>query len=270
MTAGSTDRFDGEVAGTRFHVAWVAETGSTNDDALALARAGAPEGLVVVADHQTAGRGRLDRRWEAPPGSSLLCSVLLRPDPEAVPLARAHLCTKAVALAAAAAANAAADAGAVLKWPNDLVVPYAGGVRKLGGILAESVVEGDQLTAVVVGLGLNVDWPDDVPAELAEIMASLHWFGDGLPIARRPLLEALLRALEPVYASLLADGGTALLAGYAAACATIGQEVRVERASDVLRGRATGLTADGHLLVVDAGGVQHEVVVGDVVHLRPQ
>src|SRR4051812_27340870 len=109
--------------------------------------AGAPEGLAAVADHQTAGRGRLGRAWVAPPGASLLLSVLFRPDlaPE-----RLHLTTAAVALAAAEACEAVAGVLPVLKWPNDLLV----GDRKLAGVLAES-----RLPAVVVGIGLNVNWP---------------------------------------------------------------------------------------------------------------
>src|SRR5437763_9636755 len=138
------------------------ELDSANRHALELARQGVPEGLVVVADHQTAGRGRLGRSWEAPPGSSLLMSVLLRPSlaPE-----RLHLTTVAVALAAADACEEVAGFRPALKWPNDLVVDD----RKLGGILAEVPEPG----AVVVGLGLNVLW-ETPSAELAEIGVALN------------------------------------------------------------------------------------------------
>ena len=124
----------------------VVETGSTNADALAAARAGAPEGLVIMADHQTAGRGRLGRSWEDEPGDSLIVSVLLRP-----PLAptQLHRLTQAVALAAKDACSSVGGFRPDLKWPNDLVV----GERKLAGILAESIVEDGRVGAVVVGMG---------------------------------------------------------------------------------------------------------------------
>src|SRR5947208_2273673 len=127
-----------------------AELDSTNRWLLDEARAGAAEGLVVVADHQTAGRGRLGRTWVAPPGSSLLVSVLFRPRS----LETGHLLTTAVAVAACDACEGVAGVAPDLKWPNDLLV----GDRKLGGVLAEA--EG---AAIVVGLGLNVNWPAGAP-----------------------------------------------------------------------------------------------------------
>src|SRR5688572_16226387 len=143
------------LAGTRFAVEWVAETGSTNDDLLADAADGAPDGTVLVADHQRSGHGRRGRSWEAPASSSLLVSILLRPDlaPEDL-----HLLTTAVGVAAAEAVDEELGITVGLKWPNDLVATTAEGERKLGGILAEASWDGDRLAAVVVGLGLNVAW----------------------------------------------------------------------------------------------------------------
>ena len=143
-------------ADTRFGpIRRFAEIDSTNRYLLDQARAGAAEGVVAVADYQSAGRGRLGRRWEAPPGSNLLASVLLRP---ALAADELHLCTVAVALAAVAACERGAGVAAELKWPNDLMV----GGRKLAGILAEALPRGPggrRATVVVVGLGLNVRWP---------------------------------------------------------------------------------------------------------------
>ena len=224
---------------------WVEETDSTNTRLLEDARAGAPEGRVLVADHQTAGRGRLGRRWEAPPASSLLVSVLLRPT---VPLARAHLVTMAAGLAASDACDDVAGVRPGLKWPNDLVVDDA----KLAGLLAESVVEGDALRALVVGMGLNVT----VAPEGATALAS-HATG---AVDRRPLLDAWLRRLDARLDDL--DG---VLADYRPRCATLGREVRVERpGGDVLTGTAVDVTDAGHLVVG-----RTEVAVGDVVHVRP-
>src|SRR3954451_24780887 len=136
FTGVAGDRARARLAGTRFaDVRWVEETGSTNADALALARDGAPEGIVVVADHQTAARGRQGRTWPAPPGASLLTTILLRP-----PAAVAGLVTMVVALAASDAVADVARFAPRLKWPNALVWPGDGTApdRKLAGILAEA------------------------------------------------------------------------------------------------------------------------------------
>ena len=230
---------------TGWHVSIVAETGSTNADLLAAAREGAQDRSVLVAAHQTAGRGRLDRRWEAPPGANLLVSVLFRTIP-----AQPHELTRRVALAAVAAAADAAGVGAVLKWPNDLLVEG----RKLAGILAEAGGSGPgaRIDHVVVGLGMNVGWAPPGAARL----------GDGV----HPLdvLGALLTAFD----QLPADPGE-LHERYRANLATLGQQVRVEQASAVLEGRAIDVEPDGRLVVLDGCAATHRLDVGDVVHLRP-
>lgn len=257
------------LAGSRFaDVRWSAETGSTNADLAALAAGGAPEGVVLVADHQTAGRGRLGRTWTAPAGSSLLLSVLLRPS---VPVGHAHALTTAVALAAREACAEVAGVTPALKWPNDLVVsvPGAGGAeRKLAGVLAESTLAGDQLDAVVVGIGLNVNWPRDLPEEIADLATALNHLV-GTAVDRADLLAALLLGLDRRYTALLAPGGRAALRDEEhAASATLGRRVRVLRAHDELEGVAVGFTDDGALrLEVDTDVLV--VPVGDVVHLRP-
>ncbi len=235
------------------------ETDSTNRVALELARAGAPEGVVVVADHQTAGRGRLGRSWVAPPGSSLLLSVLLRP---ALAPGQLQLVTLAVALAAADACERVAGVVPSLKWPNDLMA----GDRKLAGILAEAVWEGDRLDGLVVGLGLNVEWPADMPAEVADAAVALNQLA-GRSVDREEVLAALLDALELWYERL--PGG--VLDEYRHRCATLDQDVRVDLGGgrEPLVGRAVDLSGDGHLLVAVAEGGVHEVAAGDVVHLRP-
>ncbi|HMK63091.1 MAG TPA: biotin--[acetyl-CoA-carboxylase] ligase, partial [Acidimicrobiales bacterium] len=148
------DRVDNGPAGTRFsEVRRFSEVDSTNRYLLDLARLRPLQGVVAVADHQTAGRGRQGRRWQAPRGTNLLMSVLLVPD---LPADQLYLCTAAAALAAADACRELAGLQPSLKWPNDLVV----GKRKLAGILAESVPLPDGgRRVVVVGLGLNVEWP---------------------------------------------------------------------------------------------------------------
>lgn len=257
------------VEGTRFtDVRWVPETGSTNRDLLSEAAAGAPEGLVLVADHQTAGRGRLDRTWSAPPGASLLVSVLLRPrlDPEA-----AFLVTAAGAVAACQACSQVAAVFPGIKWPNDLVVVagerFTG--RKLAGILAESVVSDGRIDAVVLGMGLNVNWPEVLPAELADTAVALdHVVGH--PVDREALLAVWLQHLDRWLGLIeTPEGSELLLLRVRETSATLGRRVRVELPGSTLLGTAVDVTAEGHLLVQpdDAAEVV-EVTVGDVVHLR--
>jgi BirA family biotin operon repressor/biotin-[acetyl-CoA-carboxylase] ligase len=243
-------------------VRWVPETGSTNADAMALLRDGAPEGVVLVADHQTAGRGRRGRSWEAPAGAGLLVSILLRP-PEAV----VDACTMAVAVAAAAAIEEVAGFAPLLKWPNDLVWPGDGSVedRKLAGILAEA----DRPAGVVVGIGVNVTWPTDLPPELADIAVAINQV-TGREVDRVALLVAMLRHLAGWYAPLVATQEAApLRQAWRAASATLGRQVRVELGQEQLEGTAVDVTEEGHLVVETPDGSRREISAGDVVHLRP-
>jgi len=253
----------------------ISETGSTNADLLAAAAEGAEEGLVLVADHQTAGRGRLDRTWQAPPGASLLVSVLLRPPLEPDD---AFLLTTATGVSAVAACQEVAGVAPGLKWPNDLVVVPEGpdhehlDGRKLGGILAEARLTGDRLDAVVVGMGLNVNWPGALPSELEATAAALGQVV-GREVDREALLQSWLRHLDRWLVRLGDGRGTGrdtLLERARESSATLGRTVRVELpGGDVLVGEAAELTDGGHLLVSpESGGEAVEVTVGDVVHLR--
>jgi BirA family transcriptional regulator, biotin operon repressor / biotin---[acetyl-CoA-carboxylase] ligase len=232
------------------------EIDSTNSYLRTEARAGVPEGTVAVADHQSAGRGRLDRRWEAPPGASLLVSVLFRPEFDPAEL---HLCTAAVALAAAEACRVVAGVGPVLKWPNDLLV----GEAKLAGVLAEADFEGSAC-AVVVGIGINVAWPgpEGVGGTCLNDLAAV-------PVDRGELLDSLLAALSPRRALLdSAPGRRRVAAELRERCATLGQRVRVELPGEAVVGLAQEVDDAGHLVVLTAAGPR-TVAAGDVVHLRP-
>ena len=197
---------------------------------------------MAVADHQTAGRGRLGRTWEAPPGASLLMSVLLRPD---LPPERRHLATAAVALAGAAAID---EAGPSVKWPNDLLV----GDRKVAGVLAEV-----DAGAVVVGIGINLNWEGDPPANGIAVNQVV-----GHPVDRDTVLDGLLTAL----ATRLGDW-SAIAREYRLRCGTLGRAVRVELSDETFTGTAADVDDDGHLLV-DVGMCLRTVSAGDVVHLR--
>jgi BirA family biotin operon repressor/biotin-[acetyl-CoA-carboxylase] ligase len=214
------------------------ELDSTNRWLMDAARSGsAGAGSVCVADFQTAGRGRLGRTWEAPPGSALLCSILLQPD---LPPHRLHLATAAVAVAGAEVT------GAGVKWPNDLVVED----RKLAGVLAEA-----EPPWVVVGIGLNLTAAPPGAAMLAEL-------GDSR--SRDEVLDALLAALAP-----LVGDWAAVAAEYRRRCVTLGRTVRVELPdpADSFSGVAADVDDDGHLLV-ETEVCLKTVAAGDVVHLR--
>jgi BirA family biotin operon repressor/biotin-[acetyl-CoA-carboxylase] ligase len=220
-------------------------TGSTNADVLARARAGEAAGLVLLAAHQTAGRGRLDRRWDAPPGVNLLMSVLLRP---AGPPDTWHRCLTAMAVAAADAC-ASFGVAARIKWPNDLVV----GDDKLAGILAET----DGAGAVVVGIGCNIGWPR---AGAYPGAASLADHTAGPPPAPDALATAILARLD--------EDRPDLHAAYRAHGATIGRDVRLELPDGrVAEGHAVDVDARGRL-VVESGGARSHYSVADVIHLR--
>ncbi|MEN3274172.1 MAG: BirA family transcriptional regulator [Actinomycetota bacterium] len=244
-----------------WRVSRLAETDSTNRVVLEEARGGAAEGLVVVADHQTAGRGRLGRTWQAPPGASLLVTVLLRP---ALPPAEVHLVTIAAGLAAVDACDAVADVVPSLKWPNDLVIERDGVTRKLAGLLSESLVAGGRVDALALGMGLNVQWPAELPDDLASIATALNHEA-GHDIDRDALLDAWLSRLGQRYGSFDA---ASLLAEYRERCVTLGREVRAELANEAVTGVATDVDPDGHLLVTTPDGPR-TITAGDVVHLRP-
>lgn len=244
----------------------VQRTGSTNSDLAALAAAGnADEGAVLVAEEQTAGRGRLDRRWTAPPRSGLFFSVLLKPTE--VPVARWGWLPLLTGVAVATGLSRAAGVDTALKWPNDLLVTVGGEERKAGGILAERA--GDD--GVVIGVGINVSLrADELPVPQAGSLA----LAGALGTDRDPLLRAVLRSLEGWYGRWRAAGGdpsaSRLQETYTAGCATLGRMVRAELPGDrSVVGEAVALDGDGRLIIATEDGVQEPVGAGDIVHLRP-
>jgi BirA family biotin operon repressor/biotin-[acetyl-CoA-carboxylase] ligase len=237
----------------------VAETGSTNADLIAAAEAGDPEGAVLVAEAQTAGRGRLGRSWVVPPRSGLTFSVLLRPAP--APAATWGWLPLLAGLATAEAAQAVAEIEVRLKWPNDLIAASGG---KLAGLLAERAGE-----AVVVGVGLNVSArADELPGTAATSLVLA-----GAAVADRDtLLRAVLREIAERYVAWRDAGGDAEASGlrpaYAAACATIGQAVHVELpGGQTVRGEGVGVDERGQLIVAREGGTE-VISAGDVIHVR--
>jgi len=244
----------------------VQRTGSTNSDLVALAASGkAAEGAVLVAEEQSAGRGRLDRQWTAPARSGLFFSVLLKPT--SVPVARWGWLPLLTGVAVATGLSRAAGVDTALKWPNDLLVTVGGEERKTGGILAERA--GDD--GVVVGVGINVTLrADELPVPQAGSLA----LAGAVSTDRDPLLRGVLRSLEEWYGRWRAAGGDPAVSGlqetYAAGCATLGRVVRAELPGDrSVVGEAVAVDGDGRLVIATGEGVQEPVGAGDIVHLRP-
>jgi len=245
----------------------VPSTGSTNADLLARALRGEPEGVVLAAEEQTAGRGRMGRTWVAPPYAALTFSLLVRPD---VPPARRGWLPLLTGVAVAAAVTEVTGVEARLKWPNDVLA----GEAKLAGILAEAAGG-----AVVVGIGLNVSTE---PAELSRLLAapgpgalpatSLRAAG-ATALNREELLLAILAGFERWYQPWRQAGGnpdrSGLRIGYTRLSATIGRSVRAELpGGQALSGPAAGVDSDGRLLVRVSSGAEVPVAAADVVHLR--
>lgn len=226
---------------------------STNTWVAEAAVRGEREGLVALADHQVAGRGRHGRTWEAEPRTALLCSLLLRPT---IDLDDVQLVVAAVSLSLRDALVRLSGVRPDLKWPNDLVVDDV----KLGGVLAEAVPTDDGL-AVVVGFGVNLTASPPGAVNVATLA--------GVTLAARGLLDIVLEGLDARLGLLGSEGGRAdLREQYERALATVGRRVRVELAGEVHEGDARRVDATGRL-VVDVGGAERAFSAGDVVHLRP-
>lgn len=230
--------------------------GSTNDQARQLAEGGAPEGLMVVAEEQTAGRGRNQRRWLTPPGSALAFSLVLRP-----PL-RADQATRLTMLAGLAVCEAAelvAGLRAELKWPNDVLL----GGRKAAGILVESAFRGESLEYAVAGIGINVSWAP--AAAEVEFPATCLEAEAGRPVDRLTLLRAVLAALEARYDALAGDD---VFAAWRARLTLLGAPAELHTATGRITGVAEDVAPDGALLFRTEAGELQRVLAGDL-RLRP-
>ena len=234
---------------------------STNRAAGDLARQGAVEGAVVVADAQTAGRGRMGRHWVSPAGKNLYFSILLTPnvEPGRVP----QLALVAAVAVHEGLAECCPGIIAQIKWPNDILI----GGRKAAGILCEASLEADRVHRVILGIGINVNGTS-VPPALRAIATTLRIAG-GREVARPVLLAAVLNHLEARYEAWLQDGGLSGLLGYFERHSALdGRRVTAENRSGVVRGTARGITPTGELVIETAGGEQLQLLAGDV-HLLP-
>lgn len=226
------------------------ETGSTNDDALRWAEDGAPEGALVVAEQQTAGRGRRGRTWLSEPGHSLLFSVVLRPPARALPLV-----STAVGVGVCEGVRAATRLSVLVKWPNDLVV----GDRKLAGILVESRSSAGDIVAVA-GVGLNLSWPEDrPPPDIEDIATSLRQESersglDEIP-SRAVVLERVVAGIERRYRQLVGGGGADVVTTAESLSSLVGRDVVLRLPTgEEERGMVTGLSVEGGLELSTASG----------------
>lgn len=229
-----------------------ARVASTMEEVDRLAAAGEDEGVVVVADEQTAGRGRAGRSWEVPAGTSVLCSMLLRPVMPA-----GHLTTIPL-LAGVAVAEAIEEVVSVhclLKWPNDVWI----GGKKVAGILVTSRSTGADVAYLNLGIGVNVNMPAAVLPESATSLVAVT----EMVVDRDTVLAALLRRFDEAYGELIRSGPVRGVAAWHRRAAMVGEEVVVETPTGEVHGRQRGVDRDGALLI-DVGGAVRRVVAGDL------
>jgi len=218
-----------------------------------------PSGTVVVADYQSHGKGRLSRSWHAPEGSSLLFSLLLRPE---FSLERANWITMIAGLAVGDGLRAYCQDECALKWPNDVMLKVGGQWKKAAGILSEADVNQDRTNSVVVGIGVNINIAEGM-LQFAGDEATSLMSSAGQPTDRFEVLRSILLSIEDRMEQ--ASAGHSPYAEWADKLITVGREVTVRRPDGAImvRGRAIGALEDGRLVVEDKRGHQHEISAGD-------
>jgi BirA family biotin operon repressor/biotin-[acetyl-CoA-carboxylase] ligase len=241
------------------NIVYYPSLGSTNDLLKELAAQGTPEGTLVIADEQTAGKGRLGRKWLAPPGTSLLLSLLFRP--ELAPN-QAQRLTMICSLAIADAIEELTGLSVGLKWPNDIFIRG----KKAGGILTESVTTGGRLDCVVVGMGLNVNLDISTLPELRGMATSLSQ-ELGREVSRPELLWRILEGIEIRYKSL--KRGESPHEEWAARLINLARQVQVTTPQGVLVGWAEGVDVDGALILRTSDGQHQRILAGDVTLRNP-
>ena len=235
-----------------------ARTASTNDIAKQLARDGAPDGTVILADEQHRGRGRQGRSFSSPAGVGIYMSLLLRPR---VPVSRLPQLTLVAGVAVAEAIEEVGSVPVDLKWPNDIMIRR----KKAGGILTESVLQPDRSPVAVVGIGINVNTTlEQFPTALRERVTSLA-LAAGRFVPRLPTVAAVLGHFEPLYDTFQQSGLAPILPLWLRFGRVAGKRVRCSTEHGVEEGVALGLDEDGALLVRTAGNPRFRVLSGDVV-----
>jgi BirA family biotin operon repressor/biotin-[acetyl-CoA-carboxylase] ligase len=230
--------------------------GSTNDEAKRLAGLGEPEGTVITADTQTAGRGRGGRGWVTPKGAAIAMSLILRPQVAALQATQVALLG---GLAVLEGVRKLVDLPMQIKWPNDVLVRG----QKVAGVLAEAAYSGDTLEYMVLGMGVNVN--GGPPPELKlEYEATSLAAETGSPLDREAVRHSILAAFEARYSTL---GTPTLAEAWKANLAMLGQQVRVVGLAETVTGKLEGVTPEGALVLLTENGETHTILAGDV-HLR--
>ncbi len=234
---------------------------STNAFARELASNGAPSGTIVLAEEQTAGRGRLGRRWLSPARSNLLFSLLLRPT---LPPERAFALTMTLALAGTVAIEKSTGVSALIKWPNDIFVRD----RKLAGILTELSVRAGELESAVIGLGLNVDWGPEDQSESAKRTTSILR-ETGRSFSRNDLLIQIVSRFEAYLRQLLSGSADLLYNRWNRLSLLTGREVELDAGDgETIRGKALRIDRDGALIIEDCRGEERRILSGEVTVSR--
>ena len=235
---------------------------STNDFALEIGRdRKEPEGIVVIADEQTGGRGRFDRKWISPPGVNLYCSVILKPD---FVSGDVQLVTLAAAVAVASAIRDNAGINAEIKWPNDILVNN----RKVCGILVEMRSGGGRPSLLIVGIGVNVNMHMDAFDDDFKGLATSLKIEKGHSLDRRSLFNGILSRFEGVYKILLNGDKAAVIKEWYRLNCTIGKRVSIRDQNRIITGMADGINERGELLVRLSSGDIETVSAGDVTILK--
>ena len=233
------------------------EIDSTNGKARQLAEEGAVDGAVIIADRQSAGRGRLGRRWESPAGVNLYASILLRPQ---IPVQQAPQLTFLSAVAVAETLQQVCQLPARVKWPNDILVNGA----KIAGLLNEMSAETEQIHFVILGIGVNLNMTaGQFPAEL-NYPATSVLLETGAPVSRVEFIRTLLEKLDGYYLEFLREGFSPIRWRWESLCELLNARVRIEQSPGVLEGTVVGLDADGALRLQFDDGHVERILAGDV------
>jgi BirA family transcriptional regulator, biotin operon repressor / biotin---[acetyl-CoA-carboxylase] ligase len=230
---------------------------STQEIAHSLAREGALEGSIVLADEQTGGRGRLGRAWQSPSGTGIWMSLILRPE---IPLQKAPQLTLLIAVAASRAIEKVTGLEAAIKWPNDLLIKG----KKVAGILTELQAEADSIHSVIVGIGMNVNQEKKhFTEEISEIATSLAIEG-GKTYKRAEIAGAVLQEIENLYRSYLVKGFAVIKLLWEARAYSLGKRITARSVTGSITGYAKGITDEGVLLLEDDNGEIHSIYSADI------
>lgn len=252
--------FRGDIIGKE--IIFLESTASTNDKAMEIgAQREDPEGILIVADSQTHGRGRLGRSWVSPPGVNLYFSVVLKPP---LPPAEVQMITLAAAVAVASAVRQHTGLDAGIKWPNDILVNG----RKTGGILTEMRSSGSSISLLTVGIGVNVNMSSSSLTEDIRHIATSLKTEKGEPVNREGLLIKILAGMEKTYKNLLNGNKRALINEWLGLNSIIGNNVRVQMQDRVISGTAEGLSNTGELVIRLPSGESETVSAGEVTVLK--